>query len=95
MSAQPIYAAVGGFADLWLYAGREHKQHLPGRDFRADVVAKHACATCGAPAGELCHRPTVTGVSVARRLPHFGRGPVRHNVTATHRSRGVAQAVGA
>jgi hypothetical protein len=66
--------AIGGFADLWLYSGREDRQILPGRDYRASVVASSECLTCGVSAGHPCLRPTVTGRSVPRRMPHFGRG---------------------
>lgn len=69
------FVAIGGFADLWLYSDSD--AHRWKRDFRVDVVAEHPCPTCGAAAGQLCRRPTIAGVMVPRRLPHFGREPGR------------------
>lgn len=65
--------AIGGFADLWLYSGREHKQKPMARDFRRELVKRYPCQTCGAEIGKPCTRETLAGV-VSRRLPHFGRG---------------------
>lgn len=66
--------AIGGFSDLWLYGDPDFHARRRTRDFGAAVVAAHACSTCGAPAGQLCERQTIAGITVQRRLPHFGRG---------------------
>jgi hypothetical protein len=66
--------AIGGFADLWLYSGSEHKALPRSRDMRAGVVANYACDECGAQRGEPCSRSTVARRTVLRGLPHFGRG---------------------
>lgn len=78
------FVAIGGFADLWLYSGREFRERPRGRDFRAEVVAAFPCETCGAPAGHPCRRPTIAGVAVLRRLPHFGRGSARRSAHNTY-----------
>lgn len=64
--------AIGTFADLWLFGDSDAAPRR--RDFSAAVVATYACSTCGAPAGQLCKRATIAGITVQRRLPHFGRG---------------------
>lgn len=68
------YQAIGGFADLWLYADQEQKFKPRERDYRADVVAAYACGKCGAKAGVACRRLTAMGMHVLRRMPHMGRG---------------------
>jgi hypothetical protein len=73
-----------GFGAAWLYSDAE--RWIPrGRDYHLGA-RRHACETCGAKPGEPCTRLSLSG-RVVRQLPHTGRSPPLHSVTALNRIR--------
>jgi hypothetical protein len=83
---------LSGFGDLWLW-GDSERWTPRGRDYRLSV-RRYPCPECGARPGEACVRRSVGG-PLPRLLPHVGRSPPMHSVTAlshgyndTHAGRG-------
>lgn len=77
-NGQPL--STQGFGSFWIWSDKEEKAKQRRRDYRLSA-RRQPCETCGAKTGEPCVRQTLRG-PVARQLPHVGRAPPMHSVTA-------------